>query len=155
MITYPDQKYFYMACEKCFSGAGADYDYQYTCVACKAFTHAKPKEKMHLNILDGSGPLDVKVFGKHATELTQMSASRCMKLYNEGAPLLLDTINQSLSGKSFIMKIRKRERYMEDSMQYQYVVLNMLERKSLLLNPSPTCPWQMTPNLLKISTHHF
>ncbi|KAL3834022.1 hypothetical protein ACJIZ3_008758 [Penstemon smallii] len=119
MITDPDQKYSYMACEKCFSGVDADYDYQYTFVACKAFTHAKPSES-----------LNVTVFGKHATELSEMAASRCMELYSEGAPLPLETINQSLSGKSFIMKIRKRERSIGDSMQYQYVVLNMLERKA-------------------------
>ncbi|KAL3834023.1 hypothetical protein ACJIZ3_008759 [Penstemon smallii] len=125
MITDPDQKYFYMACEKCLSSVDADYDYQYTCVACKAFTHAKPRE----NIFDGSGSLDVTVFGNHDTELTEMAASRCMELYNEGALLPLETINQSFSGKSFIMKIRKRERSIGDSMQYQYVVLNMLECK--------------------------
>ncbi|KAL3834093.1 hypothetical protein ACJIZ3_008829 [Penstemon smallii] len=47
-----------------------------------------------------------------------------------GAPLPLETVNQSLSGKSFIMKIRKRERNIGDSMQYQYVVLDILERKA-------------------------
>ncbi|KAL3813026.1 hypothetical protein ACJIZ3_014294 [Penstemon smallii] len=60
-----------------------------------------------------------------------MSASSCMELYIEGAPLPLKTINRSLSGQHYIMKIRKRKSYMGDSMHHQYVVLNMLLYKAI------------------------
>ncbi|KAL3846231.1 hypothetical protein ACJIZ3_003634 [Penstemon smallii] len=152
MVTDPDQKFFYMSCEKCFSGVDADFDYPYTCTSCKEFTHAKPREKILFSIFDGSGSLDVTAFGKHSTELTGMSASTCMELYNEGAPFPLESINQSLSGQHYIMKIRKMERYMGDSMHHQYVVLNMLLHKAM---DNLGCSTAITDATLSVSKELF
>ncbi|KAL3850599.1 hypothetical protein ACJIZ3_012481 [Penstemon smallii] len=151
MVTDPDQKFFYMSCEKCFSGVDADFDYPYTCASWKEFTHAKPREKILFNIFDGSGSLDVTAFGKHSTELTGMSASSCMELYN-GAPFPLESINRSLSGQHYIMKIRKRERYMGDSMHHQYVVLNMLFHKPM---DNVGCSTAITDATLSVSRELF
>ncbi|KAL3824941.1 hypothetical protein ACJIZ3_020970 [Penstemon smallii] len=42
-IVSEAKKLFYMGCDKCYSGIGADFNYAYTCVACKECTVAKPR----------------------------------------------------------------------------------------------------------------
>ncbi|KAL3844192.1 hypothetical protein ACJIZ3_001595 [Penstemon smallii] len=82
-ITDLDQKYYYMACEKCFSGIDAELDYHYICLACKKPTIAKPREKIHVNIYDGSGHLDVTVFGPQAINIMQSDSDMCLEVFNK------------------------------------------------------------------------
>ncbi|KAL3810600.1 hypothetical protein ACJIZ3_000001 [Penstemon smallii] len=108
------------------------------------------REKILFNIFDGSGSLDVTAFGKHSTELTGMSAS--INYLCLGVPFPLESINRSLSGQHYIMKIRKRERYMGDSMHHQYVVLNMLLHKAM---DNVGCSTAITDATLSVSRELF
>ncbi|KAL3849518.1 hypothetical protein ACJIZ3_011400 [Penstemon smallii] len=120
-----DQKFFYMACGKCYSGINAEYKYEYTCVSCKRSTKAEPREKVHLNIFDQSGSLDVTVFGPQAIKILQMDSVMCMDLCNAKNSPSVNRINETLSSEVFLMKIRKRKRTIGGIDQYVYAVGNL------------------------------
>ncbi|KAL3839226.1 hypothetical protein ACJIZ3_023817 [Penstemon smallii] len=98
-----DQKFYYMACAKCFSAIGL----------------------IHLTIYDDSGYIDVTMFGYQAINIMQMDSEMCMQLHDAGKQMSGERINQLLEGKWFFMKIRKKTREIRGHLQTQYVVMDM------------------------------
>ncbi|KAL3825326.1 hypothetical protein ACJIZ3_021355 [Penstemon smallii] len=43
VVAEDKQKFYYMGCDKCFSGIDAEYNYVYTCNSCKEAIIAKPR----------------------------------------------------------------------------------------------------------------
>ncbi|KAL3820384.1 hypothetical protein ACJIZ3_006289 [Penstemon smallii] len=125
VVINTEHKYYYMACKKCFSSVNADYDYQYTCALCGDKTQAKPRERIHLSIFDSTGSLNVTVFGPPVINIMHMDSEMCMKLSDKGEPVTADWINHKLSGKSFYMKIRRKENDVGVHLQQQYTVTNL------------------------------
>ncbi|KAL3809062.1 hypothetical protein ACJIZ3_000168 [Penstemon smallii] len=80
MVIKTEQKYYYMACKKCFSSVDADYDYEYTCAMCGEKTQTKPRERIYLCIFDSTGSFSVTVFGTPVISLMQMDSEMCMSL---------------------------------------------------------------------------
>ncbi|KAL3850638.1 hypothetical protein ACJIZ3_012520 [Penstemon smallii] len=125
VVINTEQKYYYMACKKCFSSVDADYDYEYTCAMCGDKTQAKPRERIHLSIFDSTGSLDVTVFGPPVTHLMEMDSEMCMKLSDKGEAVTAEWINHKLSGKTFYMKIRRKENSVGAHLKQQYTVINL------------------------------
>ncbi|KAL3834091.1 hypothetical protein ACJIZ3_008827 [Penstemon smallii] len=125
IVTNSEQKYYYMACEKCFSAVNADCDYHYTCAICGEKTQAKPRERIHIRIYDATGSLDVTAFGPPVINIMQMDSEMCMKRSNEGEAVTAKWINTRLSGKTFFMRIRRNEYQVSGAVQQQYTVLNL------------------------------
>ncbi|KAL3831158.1 hypothetical protein ACJIZ3_019960 [Penstemon smallii] len=146
-ITDLDQKYFYMACEKCYSSIDAEFNYYYTCSSCKKTTLAKPREKIHANIYDESGNLDVTVFGPHAINIMQSDSIMNMKVFDEENFVSSNEINKSLSGAMFFMKIRKKPRHFGGIKQFQYAVMNLQRIQNIAEDGKPKCSTSKGPNL--------
>ncbi|KAL3839052.1 hypothetical protein ACJIZ3_023643 [Penstemon smallii] len=125
MVINTEQKYYYMACKKCFSFVDADYDYEYTCAMCGEKTQTKPRERIYLCIFDSTGSLSVTVFGTPVISLMQMDSEMCMSLSDKGEPVTAEWVNDKLAGKIFYMKIRKKENTVDVHIQQQYTVTNL------------------------------
>ncbi|KAL3844186.1 hypothetical protein ACJIZ3_001589 [Penstemon smallii] len=125
IVINTEQKYYYMACKKCFSSVDADYDYEYTCAMCREKTQAKPRERIYLSIFDSTGSLSVTVFGPPVIILMQMDSEMCMRLSDKGEAVTAELVNNKLSGKIFYMKIRKKENTVGVHIQQQYIVTNL------------------------------
>ncbi|KAL3834163.1 hypothetical protein ACJIZ3_008899 [Penstemon smallii] len=128
MVINTEQKYYYMACKKCFSSVDADHNYEYTCAMCGEKTQSKPSfvvERIYLCVFDSTGSLSVTVFGTPVISLMQMDSEMCMSLSDKGEPVTAEWVNNKLAGKIFYMKIRRKENTFGVHIQQQYTVTNL------------------------------
>ncbi|KAL3838866.1 hypothetical protein ACJIZ3_023457 [Penstemon smallii] len=124
-IVDAKQKFYYMGCDKCFSGIDAEYNYVYTCNSCKEATIAKPRQKMQVDIYDSTGNLDVTIFGDQCQDILKMDAIMCMDLHNAGNFISINEINENLLGKIFLIKLNKKKQTRGHTTIYQYIVIKL------------------------------
>ncbi|KAL3818276.1 hypothetical protein ACJIZ3_004181 [Penstemon smallii] len=130
LVTHSEQKYYYMACGKCFSAVDAAYEYEYTCAMCGQMTKAKPRERIHVSIYDTTGSLDVTIFGPPVIMIMQMDAEMCLKIFSAGDEVTAGWINGKLFGKTFYMNVKRKDIQVGGVPKQQYTVTNLQIKES-------------------------
>ncbi|KAK6930796.1 Replication factor A, C-terminal [Dillenia turbinata] len=73
------QKYYHMACKKCFHAITATYHYEYTCNFCNEKQLAKPRYRFEVNLSDASGAITATLFEEMAEQIFGIIAIEAMK----------------------------------------------------------------------------
>ncbi|XP_074582890.1 replication protein A 70 kDa DNA-binding subunit B-like isoform X1 [Curcuma longa] len=119
------QKYYYMACKKCFHATTAAYHYEYTCNFCNEKQLAEPRCRFEINLSDESGAITATLFGEMTEQILGLTATEAMKTPSK---MHIDSVHSSLETKEYIIQIKPSKQKDKES-QHKYSIVYCVEYK--------------------------
>lgn len=149
------QRYWYMACKKCYKATDASYGYVYTCNKCSENQAAAPRCRFDVKLSDPTGHVTATVFGELAEKLLTHSAADAMDHFNQNLQLPLERVHEDLKNRIFAVQIQPAQsRYNDPEQRYTVIYFYELvggESSSSLPIPTQTSflldsPMQSSPS---------
>ncbi|KAL5579887.1 hypothetical protein UlMin_012329 [Ulmus minor] len=105
-IPHLNQKYWYMACNKCYRRTNIDYKQTFDCVHCaEKQARAMPRCLLEVQLSDKTGALIATLFGENAEKFICCSAETLMQNSTEKHPLQLSSMWQLNLLINFLMQL--------------------------------------------------
>ncbi|KAL5562650.1 hypothetical protein UlMin_032397 [Ulmus minor] len=126
-IPHLNQKYWYMACNKCYRRTNIDYKQTFDCVHCaEKQARAMPRCLLEVQVSDKTGALIATLFGENAEKFICCLAETLMQNLTEDGVKNKDKLMTIQTEIEFLVCLKIRKLEISGGAQYKYSILNML-----------------------------